>query len=124
MGRSVANGAFAACASGAATLTPIPNNPGWRVAGGLPDEAVGGLVADRSGTVVGRVRWAPLITTPNPLEPAVVAAVVDSIRTGKRPDGWLGFARLGGGPPYALYPIDAAGQPLCRINRVAVPPQP
>ena len=124
VGRSVANGALATCASGAATLAPIPKNQGWRVAGTLPDEAAGALLADRSGTVIGRVRPAPLITTPNPLEPAVVAAVVDSIRTGKRPDGWLGFARLGDGPPYALYPIDSAGQPLCRISQVAVPPQP
>jgi hypothetical protein len=45
--------------------------------------------------------------------------VVNSIRTGKGPVGWLGFARLGDGPPYALYPIDAAGQPLCRISQVA-----
>jgi len=127
MGRPVMNGAsgaLAACASGSATLAPVPKNPGWRVAGTLPDEAAGALVSDRSGTIVGRLRPAPLVTTPNPLEPALVAAVVDSIRTGKRPEGWLGFARLGDGPPYALYPIDAAGQPLCTINQVAVPSQP
>ena len=124
VGRSIANSALAACASGAATLAPIPKNPGWRVSGTLPDEAAGALLSDRSGTIVGRLRPAPLITTPNPLEPAVVAAVVDSIRTGKRAEGWLGFARLGDGPPYALYPTDGAGQPLCRVSQVAVPPQP
>jgi hypothetical protein len=122
MGQSVASGALAACASGGATLASIPKNPGWRIVGALPDDAAGALLSDRSGTIVGRLRPAPLITTPNPLEPAVVAAVVDSIRTGKRPDGWLGFARLGDGPPYALYPIDASGQPLCRISQVSAPP--
>ena len=49
VGRSVANGALAACASGAATLAPIPKNPGWRVAGTLPDEAAGALLATARG---------------------------------------------------------------------------
>jgi hypothetical protein len=124
VGRSVANGALAACARGAATLAPISKNPGWRVAGTLPDEAAGALLADRSGTVIGRVRPRAAHHDTEPARAAVVAAVIDSMRTGKTRDGWLGFARLGDGPPYALYPIDAAGQPICRISQVAAPPQP
>ena len=107
------------CASGALDMTTIPSGLGWRLSGSLVPGATAGLVVDESGAIVGRLRGAPLVTKPNPMEPEVVALVVDAYRHGKRASGFLGFARRGSGPPYVVYPTDAGQRPMCRLSVVS-----
>jgi hypothetical protein len=116
IGRVLDRPAATVCAAGAADMTAIPAGPGWRVRAALVPGAAAGLVVDRSGTIVGRLADAPLITRPNPLEPVVVALVLDAYRHGTRASGFLGFARPGAGAPYAVYPIDGEDRPMCRID--------
>ena len=116
IGHAVEQPSSIVCASGALEMTTIPSGFGWRLNGSLVPGATAGLVVDGSGTIVGRLRGAPLITKPNPMEPEVVSLVVDAYRHGKRASGFLGFARRGSGPPYMVYPTDAGQRPMCRLD--------
>ena len=119
IGHAVEQPSSMVCASGALEMTTIPSGFDWRVSGSLVPGATAGLVVDESGTIVGRLRGAPLVTKPNPTEPEVVSLVVDAYRHGKRASGFLGFARRGSGPPYVVYPTDAGQRPMCRLDVVS-----
>ena len=119
IGHAVEQPSSLVCASGALEMTTIPSGLGWRVRGSLVPGATAGLVVDDSGTIVGRLHGAPLITRPNATEPEVVSLVVDAYRHGKRASGFFGFARRGSGPPYVVYPTDAGQRPMCRVDVVS-----
>lgn len=79
---------------GSLTAVRAPRGDAVRLEGTITDQVTHGVVVNADAVVVGVIRPAPLVDTPNPSRSDVTRAVIRAVRHGAwRSSGWLGFAR-------------------------------
>jgi hypothetical protein len=100
---------------GTARVSSVPAGTGIRLRADIASGGDRGLLLDVTGHTVGLARPAPIADMPNPSPTEVARAVARAARTRRAPGGWIGFATLGAGGPFALLVLDRGGAPLCRV---------
>ncbi len=100
---------------GSLTAFRAPRGEAVRLEGTITDRVTRGVVVDADAVVIGVIRPAPLVNTPNPSRSDVTRAVIRAVRHGEwQSSSWLGFARPSGDPtPTAIFA--GADGDVCRI---------